>query len=61
MVDGVRSRQNELGHGDQGIPVLNEGLQDGGQGLRGVLGGVVKQHDRPRPNLRRHPLGDLRS
>ncbi len=36
MVDRVRPRQNELGHGDESVAVLDEGLQDGGQGFGGV-------------------------
>lgn len=33
-------------------------FQDGGQGLRGVEGGVVEQNDAPRLQLLRDPLID---
>ena len=59
MVDGVLPREEDLGDGHEGIPLLEEGLDDGGQSLRGVLGGVVEQDDGPRLDLGGHPPGDL--
>lgn len=51
--------QDELGDGDKGIALLEQGLNDAGQGLGGVEGGVVKQDDGARPHLAHHPLGNL--
>lgn len=59
MVDGVLPRQDDLGDGDESVSLLEEGLYDGGQRLRGVEGGVVEQDDGPRLNLGGHPLGNL--
>lgn len=63
MVDGivgvVLPGQDQLGDGHEGVPLLQQGLQDGGQGLRGVLGGIVEQDDGPGLDLGGHPLGDL--
>ena len=59
MVDGVLAGQNHLGDGDEGVALLKEGLDDGGQGLRRVEGGVVKQDDGPGLDLGGHPLDDL--
>lgn len=61
MVDGVLAGKQDLGDGHEGVAVLNEGLQNRGQGLRGVQGGIVEQHDRPRLYLFRDPLDNLRS
>ena len=47
MVDGVLPGENDLGDGDKGVALLEEGLDDGGQGLRGVEGGVVEQDNGP--------------
>ena len=59
VVDGVFPRQNDLGYGHEGIPLLEEGLDDGGQGLRRVEGGVVEQDDGAGLDLGGHPLDDL--
>ena len=42
MVNGVRPAENDLRDGHEGIALLEEGLDDGGQRLRSVQGGVVK-------------------
>lgn len=42
MVDGIGLGEDDLGDGDEGVAVLEEGLQDGGEGLGGVLGRVVE-------------------
>lgn len=59
MVDGVFSRQDNLGDGHKGVPLLEEGLYDGGQRLRGVEGRVVEQDDGPGLDLGGHPPGNL--
>lgn len=59
MVDGVLPVQNQLGDGHKGVSLLGQLFQNGRQRLRGVEGGVVKEHDGPRPHLAGHPLGDL--
>ena len=61
MVDGVLPREEDLGDGHEGIPLLEEGLDDGGQSLRGVLGGVVEQDNGPGLHLGGHPLDDFSS
>ena len=64
VVDGVvhvvLSGQDQLRDGHKGVTLLQKGLQNGGQGLGGVLGGVVKEDDRPRLDFGGHPLGDVR-
>ena len=59
MVDGVRSSEDNLGDGNKGIALLKQGLDDGGQGLRGMEGGVVEQDDGAGLDLGGHPLDDL--
>ena len=59
MVDGVLSGENDLRDGNKGVALLKQGLDDGGQGLRGVQGGVVKQNDGPWLDFGGYPLGDL--
>lgn len=59
VVDGIVAGEKNLGDGDKGIAVLKQRFNDGGQGLRGVLGGVVEQHDGARLHLGDHPLCDL--
>ena len=48
VVDGVFPGEDDLRDGHKGVPLLEQGLNDGGQGLRGVQGGVVEQNDGPR-------------
>ena len=63
MVDGiiriVGPGEKELGHGEQVVALLQEGLDDAGQRLRSVEGGVVKEDDGPGLDLGGDPLGDL--
>ena len=63
MVDGVVGvvlpGQDELGDGHKGVALLQDGLDDPGQGLGGVLGRVVEQHDGAGLHLAGDPLGDL--
>ena len=64
MVDGVvgaaGAGQDELGDGDKGVALPEQGLQNGGQGLRGVEGGVVEEYDGPGLYLAGDPLDNLR-
>ena len=59
MVDGIVSLQNHLGDGQEGISLLQEILDDAGEGLRGMLGGVVEQDDGARADFGRDPAGDV--
>ena len=59
VVNGVLPGEDKLGDGHKGVPLLGQLFQNGGQGLRGVEGGVVEEDDGPRPHLAGHPLGDL--
>ena len=59
VVDGVLPGEDDLRDGDKGVALLEKSLDDGGQGLGGVKGGVVKQDDGPRLHLGGHPPGDL--
>lgn len=59
VVDGIVPGEDQLGDGHKGIALLGELLQNGGQGLGSVESRIVKEHDRPRPYLAGHPLGDL--
>lgn len=59
MVDGVLPGQDQLGDGHEGISFLQQTFDDAGQGLGGVLGGVVKQHDGTGTDFASDPLGDV--
>ena len=64
VVDGVvgvvlPGHGSSLGDGHKGVALLNERGQDGWQGLRRVLGGVVEQNDGAGLDLSGDPLGDL--
>ena len=59
VVDGIVAGEDQLGDGYKGIALLSELFQDGGQGLGGVEGRVMKENDGPRAYLAGHPLGDL--
>lgn len=63
MVDGVvgaaLAREDDLRDGDEGVSLLEEALQDRGQGLGRMEGGVVEEDDRAGLYLARDPLGDL--
>ena len=52
--------QDDLRDGHKGIALLEQGLNDTGQGLRGVEGGIVKEDDGTGLDLAHHPLGNLR-
>ena len=45
VVDGILPLQNQLGDGHKLVAILKQGLDDAGQGLRRVLGGVVEEDD----------------
>ena len=59
VVDGVFPLQDELGDGYQVIAVLDQRLEDAGQSLWGVEGGIVEQADGPALYPLRYPLGDF--
>lgn len=59
MVDGVLPREDNLGDGDKGVALLKECLNDIGQGLWGVEGGVVEQDDGARLDLGGDAPGNL--
>ena len=59
MVDGVLAGEEDLGDGHKGVPLLDELLENGRQGLRGVKGRVVEEHNGARLNLACHPLDNL--
>lgn len=65
MVNGIISaagaRKDELGDGNKGVPFLEQGLQNGGQGLGRMEGGVVKENDGAGLHLAGNPLDDFRS
>ena len=54
MVHDVITVQNQLRNGEDGVTFFDKIFQNGGQGLRGVEGGIVEQHDAPRID----PCGD---
>ena len=54
VVDGIVSGEDELGDGDQGVALIFQVFQNGGQGLGGMLAGVVEQDD----GAGSHALGD---
>ena len=58
MVDGVGGLQDQLGDGNDGVAVVDEATENGGEGLRRVERGVVEQHDAPRLYPGGHPLAD---
>ena len=63
VVDGVvgaaLAGKDELGDRDESVPFLEEGLDNAGQGFRGVLGGIVEEHDGAGLYLGGDPLGNL--
>ena len=59
VVDGVFPIQDHLGNGHKSVTLLNEGSQDGRQGLRRVLGRIMEQNDGAGLDLCCDPLGDL--
>ena len=58
VVDGVGRIEDQLTDGHNGIPVVDQAVEDGRQGLRRVQRSVVEQHDAPRLYLGRHSLVD---
>ena len=62
VVDGVVgaafSRQDQLTDGHDVIALLDQILQNGGQGFRGVKGCIVEEDDGPRPHPGGYPIGD---
>lgn len=58
MVNGVGGLQDQLGDGNDGVAVVDEVTENGGEGLRRVERGVVEQHDAPRLYPGGHPLAD---
>ena len=61
MVDGIFSGEDDLRDGNKGVALLKKGLDNSGQGFRGVECRIVKQNNGPRLDLGRHPLYNLRS
>lgn len=61
MVDGVLAGQDNLRDRYKGVPLLKQGLDNGGQGLRGMEGCVMEQNDGPGLDLSRDPPGNLPS
>ncbi len=59
MVNGIVPCEDDLRDGDEGIALLKQGLNDAGESLRRVKGGVVKQDNGPGLYLGGHPPGDL--
>ncbi len=60
VVDGIVAGEDQLGDGDEGVALLSELFQDGGQGLGGMEGRRCGKNERWTPGLRSgHPLGDL--
>lgn len=51
VVDGVGRIEDQLTDGHNGIPVVDQAVEDGRQGLRRVQRSVVEQHDAPRLHL----------
>ena len=51
VVDGVGRIEDQLTDGYNGIPVVDQAVEDGRQGLRRVQRSVVEQHDAPRLHL----------
>ena len=58
-VDGVIPVDYVLRDGHDRVSVRLQRLDDPGERLRRVLGGVVEQYDAPRLHLREHAAGDL--
>ena len=58
MVHHIVPVQDQLRNGENGVALLDEILQNGGQSLRGVEGGVVKEDDASRLDLAGDPVID---
>ena len=59
VVDARLALQQELRHGDDGVALRPEGVQDPRQGFRRVDRRVVEEDDAPRADVFQHPLTDL--
>ena len=59
VVDGIGLLQNQLRDGHKGIALLEQALQNTGEGLRGVEGGVVKEDNGAALHPGGHPLRNL--
>ena len=51
MINGIFSIYNELRNGHKGIPLLQQGLQNGGKRFRGMESRVMEQDDGARLDL----------
>lgn len=58
MIHGVLSGEDELTHRDHLIALLGQIIQNRGQSLGGVEGGVVKENDGAGLNPGGHPVVD---
>ena len=59
MVDGIFAPQDDFRDGDKAVALAVQIVEDGGQGLRRVLTGIVEQHDAAALQFPRHPPCDL--
>ena len=59
VVHVVLALQQDLRDRHHSVAVLRHVVQDGGESLRGVEGGIVEQADGPALYPLRHPLGDF--
>ena len=58
VVGAVLAGEDELADGHDVVALLDQILQDPGQGLRGVEGGVVEEDDGPGADFGGHPVGN---
>ena len=59
VVDGVFPCEDQLGNGNEGIALLCEIVEDGGESFGGVKPCIVKEDDGARLHLACDTLGDL--
>ena len=59
MVNGVVTGEDQSGDGEEGVALLQKGLQNGRQGLRRVFGGIVEQDDGTGLHFGSDPFGDF--
>lgn len=59
MVDGVFPFQDDLRNGHEGVTLLQQAFNDTRQRFRSVEGSVMEQHNAPRLDFARHPLGNI--
>lgn len=60
VVHIVVAGEDDLGDGDHGVAIGLQIRENGGEGLRRVDGGVVKEADGAAGDLACNPLGDVR-